>query len=93
MIFYKISKQTIQVRQKAEFSRAEKFKKTVSKPVLEALDTTLSTKVSNATGIRNFSVKVVALENSAFFQYSLLGNFIKYQSSRHRHLHVDLSIF
>ena len=44
--------------QKAEFSNTEDFKKTISKPVLEALDTIFSKKVSKATDVRNLFVKV-----------------------------------
>ena len=68
LIFYKISKQTIQVLAKAEFSRAEKFKKTVSKPVLEALGATFSTKVNNATDVRNFFVKVIIINSILIYK-------------------------
>ena len=52
----------------AEFSRSEKFKKKVSKPVLEALDTTFSTKVSNATDVRNFFVKVIIINSILIYK-------------------------
>ena len=62
-----------------------------------ALLTFVESVVSSAskTGLDTVFLNFSALENSAFCQYlgSLLGNSIKYQLSRHRHLHVDLSMF
>ena len=54
--------------QKAEFSRAEKFKKTISKPVLEALDTTFSKKVSKETDVRNFFVKIFIINSILIYK-------------------------